>query len=342
MEPAHDSAIDSPLPGDGEPTAEPEVVVVIPTFNKAEKLPPLLAALAEQTLDPDRFEVVVVDDCSTDRTGDVLAELSAALPLRLRLLRTERNSGGPSVPRNLGWRASTARVVAFLDDDCLPAPSWLEKALADIQAHPAWGVTQGCTIAPPEVDFNTLSRWHVWRVVDGPGPWFEATNIFYRREALEKLGGFDERISWWGEDTDLGWRVLEAGWERGFSEGAVVVHEVADRGWRWHAKFGWLDHRVIQVAARFPRIREEGFWRPWAMNRADAEFAAALAGVLVAAKWKPAAALSLPYLWNRRPPFRRDGVNRATVTLALQTAAVDAIRFAGHVKGSVAGRILVL
>jgi GT2 family glycosyltransferase len=326
----------------GDRAVKRDLVVVIPTFNKAGKLRPLLDALAGQTLDRDRFEVVAVDDCSTDGTAEILAEMGERLPIAFRAARTERNAGGPSAPRNVGWRSSRAPVVAFLDDDCLPEPGWLEAALSDMQAHPTWGVMQGRTIAPPEVDIRRLTGWQVFRVVDGPGPLFEATNIFYRREALEKLGGFDENISWWGEDTDLGWRVLEAGWESGFSNDAVVVHEVADRGWKWHVKFGWLDHRVIEVAARHPEFRRRSFWRPWAMNRVDAEFALALAGFALSPKWKPAAIVSLPYLWRRRPPFRRDGITLGSIEFGLQRVVVDSVRFAGHMKGSISARILVL
>lgn len=322
--------------------AGPEIVVVIPTFNNAEKLRGLLAALSEQTLDRERFEVVVADDCSTDRTREVLEQMAAELPIRLRTVRTGQNTGGPSGPRNLGWRSSTAPLVAFLDDDCLPASEWLEAAVADLAANPAWGVMQGRTIAPPDVDITKRSRWQVARIIDAPGPFFEAANIFYRREALENVDGFDESIPTWGEDTDLGWRVLEAGWQRGFSAGALVVHEVDDRGWKYHLKFGWLDRRLIELAARHPQFREEAFWKPWAMSRHDAGFALALVGLAVAGIWKPSAALTLPYLWGRRPPFLRDGINAATVAIGLQTVAVDAVRFAGHVKGSISARILVL
>lgn len=321
---------------------EPELVVVVPTFNKADKLHPLLAALADQAIDPNRFEVVVVDDCSTDGTREVLERIAEDLPIRLRTARTHRNTGGPSAPRNIGWRSSQAPVVAFLDDDCVPAPKWLEAAVAGMADHPEWGVMQGRTVAPPDVDIKNVTGWQVARIVEGPGPFFEAANVFYRREALEKVGGFDEDIPTWGEDTDLGWRVLEAGWQRGFSNDAVVVHEVADRGWRYHLEFGWLDHHLIELAARHPQFRREAFWRPWCMSRRDAEFALALAGLALGPMWKPSAALMLPYLWSRRSPLRRGGINTKGIALSLQAVAVDAVRFAGHIRGSISARILVL
>jgi GT2 family glycosyltransferase len=323
-------------------TDRPRISVVIPTYNKAENLPALLGALAEQTLDPDSFEVLVVDDCSRDQTACVLDDATRSLDIALRCLRTPANSGGPSAPRNLGWGAAAAPVIAFLDDDCIPRPTWLAEAVKAMEAAPACGVCQGRTVIPAGVRIDHPSRWTVGRVVDGPTAWFEATNIFYRRDALESLGGFDETISWWGEDTDLGWRVVESGWERGFAPEAVVEHEVADRGWRWHVKFGWLDHRIIEVAAGHPQIRREGFWRPWAMHRADALFALALVGSAAAVKWKPALAATLPYLYSRRPPFRRDGINKATLLVGVQTLLVDSVRFAGHMKGSARAGILVL
>ena len=322
-------------------TGQPVISVVIPTFQKADRLEPLVAGLAAQTLEHSSFEVVIVDDCSTDGTAAVLEHLVQSTTLNIRLLRTESNSGGPSRPRNLGWRATSAPLVAFLDDDCIPEPAWLEGAVAAMHEHPAWGFGQGCT-EPEEGVLGSRGRWFVWREVAGPTCWFEATNIFYRRAALEAANGFDEQIKWWGEDTDLGWRVKEAGWESGFTERAVVRHELIDRGWRWAAKFGWLDHRVIAVAARHPRIRTEGFWRPWAITRQNAEFAVALASVAVALKWKPAALGAVPYLVIRRPPFRRDGINRETIAIGFQTVAVDTVRFAGHIRGSLAARIFVV
>lgn len=329
------------MPVNVDVPVEPMVVVVIPTFNKADKLRPLLAALTAQTLDRNRFEVIVVDDCSTDGTAEILEQMIADLPIRIRIARTAHNTGGPSGPRNIGWRSSQAAIVAFLDDDCLPEPEWLEAGVDRMQANLDWGVMQGRTTAPPDVDVKRLTRWQVARIVDGPGPLFEAANIFYRREALERVGGFDEDIPTWGEDIDLGWRVLEAGWQRGFSENATVAHEVADRGWRYHLEFGWLDQRLIELAARHPQFRREAFWRPWAMSRHDAEFALALAGLALARRWKPGAALILPYLWSRRPPVRRDGISRVTIAVGLQTLAVDAVRFAAHMKGSISARILV-
>ena len=315
----------------------PRIAVVIPTFERADRIPPLLAALHAQTLAPDRFEVVLVDDSSrTESWLRVQAAVSTS-PLRARALRTSRN-GGPALARNTGWRMTSAPVVAFIDDDCLPDAGWLAAGLAAFDAKPRLGVVQGHTAAPAGTDFSRLGDWYLWRVIEAAGPFFEGCNIFYRRAALEASGGFDEEIRWWGEDTALGWRVVEQGWERDFAPDARVVHEVDRRGWRCYLHNGISERNLIHLAARHPRYRAEAFWRPWAFRRDDAAFVLAVLGMAAAIRVRPAAMLSLPYLWWRRPSVRQPGFFR----LCLQIPAVDAARCVGQVRGAIESRILVI
>ncbi|MEA2352273.1 MAG: mycofactocin glycosyltransferase, partial [Thermoleophilaceae bacterium] len=91
---------------------------MVPTRDRAERLPVLLEALAAQTLARDRYEVVAVDDGSADDTPRVLAAADVD-----RVVRHER-SRGPAAARNSGWRAASAPLVAFTDDDCRPEPGW--------------------------------------------------------------------------------------------------------------------------------------------------------------------------------------------------------------------------
>jgi GT2 family glycosyltransferase len=319
-------------------TRPPEISVVIPTHNKAENLAPLLKAVCSQSMDPARFEVVVVDDCSDDGTWETLQRLASDVPVAITLLRTQQNSGGPAAPRNLGWRSASAPVIAFLDDDCLPEPGWLDGALSSMADDPRIGVAEGRTLAPPGTDLTQLGRWYVWRIVEEPGPWFVGTNIIFRTEALEQVGGFDERMKWWGEDTDLGWKVVEAGWGRGFASEAVAIHDVEQRGWWWFVRFGWRERNLVRCAAEHPQFRREGFWRPWAYRREDAAFVLALLGSIAAKRWRPAAILALPYLWWQRPSIRQPGF----VKTGLQIVAVDAARCAGQLSGAVSNRVFVI
>ena len=325
-------------------TAAPEIAVVCPTYRRSEQLRHLVAALEAQTLDPTRFEVVVVDNASGDGTGTVLAELAAASPLRMRILATEVNRG-PAPARNLGWRSTGAPVVAFVDDDVLPGPEWLSAGLEALQRDPGIGVLQGRTTLPPGTPpFADLVPWSIWRVIDDASPFFEACNIFYRRDALVATGGFDEGIGWWGEDTDLGWKVLEAGWRRGFAAAATVVHQVEARSVVWHVRQGLNDRKIVGIAAAHPAFRTEAFWRPWALRDRDAVLALALvAGV--AARRRPLAALAvLPYLWVGRPSMKgRPALGRTGwVRHGAELVVVDMARLGGCLIGAVRHRTLVL
>jgi len=108
--------------------ARPELSVVVATHERAERLEDLLAALRRQTLAPSRFEVVVVDDASYDRTPAVLAAEGARGELDLKALRRSVN-GGSGLAREDGWRAARAPHIAFTDDDCVPDPDWAEAML---------------------------------------------------------------------------------------------------------------------------------------------------------------------------------------------------------------------
>src|SRR3954463_4274307 len=106
-------------------TPAPEISVVVPSHERPLRLRWLLNALEEQTLDRDRWELVVVHDSRGDETERLLDEhpLHAAGVLRHR--RLEAGTGSPSRQRNVGWRMARAPLIAFTDDDCRPEPEWL-------------------------------------------------------------------------------------------------------------------------------------------------------------------------------------------------------------------------
>jgi GT2 family glycosyltransferase len=318
------------------PTGVADIAVVIPTFQRVQLLPALLEALSTQTLPPDRFEVVLVDDCSD---VDVAPRVHAVgpFPYRLQVLRTPRNAG-PAAARNLGWRATSAPLLAFLDDDCVPSPGWLEAGLNALTEQPEVGVLQGRTMAPDGVDISRLGDWYIWRIVEHPEPEYMACNIFYRRAAFETTGGFDEVIGWWGEDTAAAWRVLEAGWDAGFAMEASVTHPVERRGWAFFVRNGLLEDNMVRLGVEHPGYRAEKYWRSWAYRPDGPALLAALVGVALAKRKRSALVLALPYLWRRRPSMRQ----RTFFRLCLQVPVVDAARVVGHARGSIRHRTLVL
>ena len=314
-----------------------EVTVVIPSYGRSARLPPLLRALARQTLSPDRFEVVVADDCSPDDTAEVVAGLAGELPYVLHYARTPVNHG-PAAARNLGWRSASAPFVAFIDDDCDPAPEWLQAGLAAFEGRPNVGIVQGRTHAPEGESTSNLGDWYIWRVIEEPSAFFEGCNLFFRRDVLEITGGFDEEIAYHGEDSAAGWRVIEAGFDRAFAPEASMAHPIELRGLGWHVDMGRLESRIVWCAAKHPGFRQQGFWRPWAYRREDPALVAALVGVALGTRFRPALLLALPYLWWQRPSLR----HRSFFRLCLQVPYVDTVRLTAHLRASLRHRILVM
>jgi glycosyltransferase involved in cell wall biosynthesis len=313
------------------------VSVVVPTYGRADRLPRLVAALEAQTLSPDRFEVVIVDNGSRDDTPTVLADLAASTPIDLRPLRIEDNAG-PAPARNLGWRSARGPLVAFTDDDCVPEPDWLAQGVASATATPDLGVLQGAILRPGgsyPYGPNT-----VYRETLTPSPYFEGCNLMFPRAVLERTGGFDETYGFSGEDTAAGWAAVEDGGRWIFDESCAVTHDIVERPLRWHLMMAWRGGNLVDVAAHHPTLRRVGFWRPWAHRPWNVAIAGALLGTLIGLRWRPALLAWLPWLWLRRPPLRSSPRTAAETTG--RAVLNDVVVLAGMLRASARNRTLVL
>ena len=246
-----------------------EIAVVIPTFRRETRLRFALEALAAQNLDRERFEVVVVR--AAEAEGPYA---SAPDGLDVRFLTASQT--GPAAQRNHGWRATTAPLVAFTDDDCRPAPTWLESLLA---AADESSIVQGPTAADPD-ERHLLAGLARTMEVEGPSDWYESCNIAYPRSLLERIGGFDDgfRLAW-GEDTDLGLRAREAGAGLTYAPQALVWHAVIARSLPRALQEARRREWLPLVIARHPDQRRVLYHR-WFANRAHA---AVCAGAVVIA-----------------------------------------------------------
>jgi glycosyltransferase involved in cell wall biosynthesis len=243
----------------------PEVSVVVATRDRPARLAALLAGLRRQRA-PGAFEVVVVDDGSGPETVSRLqAELDRG-ELDLRVVRHEEPRG-PGAARNAGWRAARAPLVAFTDDDCVPEPGWIAAGLAAHRAR-ADAIVQGRTEPEPAELHRNGVLTRTLRVVE-LGPQYPTCNIFYPRELLERMGGFDEEFGLrpGGEDTDLAWRAIESGRPAVLAEDALVHHAVERLGLAGTLRDATRWTATTRIFARHPGTRamlDHGiFWNVW-------------------------------------------------------------------------------
>lgn len=208
-------------------TPTPRTSVIIPVKDRRSLLIETLSALDAQTIED--FEVVVVDDGSTDGSGAAAGQR----PVRGRPVRVlEAGGRGAVAARRMGVAAAVGQVLAFTDSDCVPSPGWLELSLAAIDAGA--DIVNGRTI--PARPVMPLER----SMGSGTEGLYPTCNILYRREAFDRAGGFDEGVErrWgfrpdrrskgdgFGEDTLLAWRVIRSGGAVRYVPEAVVEHAV--------------------------------------------------------------------------------------------------------------------
>ena len=324
----------------GNPRSGPRVSVAVSTYGRAELLPKLLAGLAAQTLPAAAFEVVIVDDGSPDDTTAVLERAACGLPFTLRIIRHPTNRGA-AAGRNTAWRAATAPVIAFTDDDCVPTQGWLEAGLAALESPEAAFVVGRTQPDPAEARWleRPFSRS---LTVDEPR-FYETCNIFYRRAELERVGGLDEAFST-GEDTDLGLRVMEMGGRPAWAPEALVHHRVRRPDLRAHVREArrWAD--LALVVRRHPAQRCRLVHRRWFWKRSHPPTIAALCGVSAALIARSPWPLGLLLWWVVHRSVidpACPGPRRRLVALP-GTFLTDAAEVEAMVRGSVRHRTVLL
>ena len=317
----------------------PTVSVNIAVKDRRELLAACLDGLAHQTITA--FDVVVVDNGSTDGTREMLATRAAGArdPFRLTVVDCDGSLGAV---RNAGVAASTGEVVAFVDSDCVPTPTWLEHGLARFDDERV-AVVQGMTTPDPSI---RRGSWDATQELTHFTYRYEACNLFYKRAALVEAGGFDEAIGFFGEDSMAGWAVRRLGGLERFADDAIVHHTVTFPGIRWHWRRGLSYSHWNTLVRRFPEMRDV-FWRRIFLRRETAQTFVALLGVVavlasalsgVSLLAVTGAVLMLPFLWRVRP--RR--LTRWAIKDFVGAVGFDVAVELGLLWGSIRERTLVL
>lgn len=203
-----------------------QISVVVPTYKRSELLERCLAALAQQDFAPGDYEIIVADDAACWETEQVAARWQRRSGAPLRYVPVLGPHHGPAAARNLGWRAARGQIIAFTDDDCIPESGWLRAGVAACEG--VAGVS-GRLVMPAPARPLTDYEHDALRLQTSE---FVTANCFYRRDALEQAGGFDERFTQpWREDTDLFLTLSERGEKVGYAPDAVVIHPLRSAPW---------------------------------------------------------------------------------------------------------------
>jgi len=194
--------------------------VVIPVFNGERTLGRCLEALERQDF-PGRYEVLVVDDGSTDATPEMAAQFS------VRYIRQEQR--GPAAARNLGAQAARGRYLLFTDADCVPEPDWIRQMTLPFQDPEVVAVkgayrTDQRSLMARLAQLEFLERYRLLarhRFID----MVDTYSAAYRREMFLGVGGFDPSFPLPNnEDTELSYRMSQLGYRMVFNPRAVVRH----------------------------------------------------------------------------------------------------------------------
>lgn len=200
-------------------TPWPRVSVVVCSYNGSRTIRETLEGLKQ--LDYPNFEVIVVNDGSTDATPDIAGEYD------VKLISTENR--GLSNARNTGWQEATGEIVAYIDDDAYPDPHWLQYLAHAFMTTEFVGVG-GPNFVPPgdgpiaECVYNAPGGPIHVLISDREAEHIPGCNMAFRRSAMQAIDGFDPRYRAAGDDVDICWRLQDRGGTIGFQPAAMVWH----------------------------------------------------------------------------------------------------------------------
>ncbi len=178
----------------------PKVSVVIPTYNRRQILEKSLKSLFHQTYPSDGYEIIVVDDNSTDGTGEMIKSLDS--PVELKYAYKER--GGPGSARNVGVRMARGEIIIFIDSDIIVCPEFIEAHM-DARGDDGFVITQGPVIHTDDMDNPTATPM---KLTDISRAYFATGNVSIARDKLIEAGLFDEDFVEYGwEDLEIGMRL---------------------------------------------------------------------------------------------------------------------------------------
>ena len=228
----------------GSMTFKPFISIVIPAYNRPDRLEECLESIAQLNYSRDCFEVTVVDDGSPIPLTGIGEKFKSQIPLNF----IRQDNVGPANARNTGAAASQGQYIAFTDDDCRVHPDWL-AALAAVYEQQPDALVGGRTLnALPENVYSTASQllidylYSYYNPDQGAITFFASNNFAVSRNRFQKLGGFDTGFPLAaGEDREFCDRWIQQGWPMVYGPKMMVYHAhylSLAKFWQQHFNYG--------------------------------------------------------------------------------------------------------
>jgi glycosyltransferase involved in cell wall biosynthesis len=319
-----------------------EISVVICTRNRASKLAQTLERVRaiKSTLN---WELIVVDNGSTDRTKQIVQQFAACENHAVRFIYEPRS--GVSYARNAGWRSSQSDIVAYIDDDCYPTTNFVDAVLDCFCRDPKVGFVGGRILLHDPSDRRITIQESLERLYFPANSFIEpglihGANLAFRRAALSEAGGYD---LWFGpgahfvaEEVELLARISAAGWTGLYEPGPLVYHHHGRKTFwdEWRLRRSYDRGRGAYYAkCMLNKGMRQVYLRNWWLIRKKYSWKASVLEVAGGLEYIARAFVARrsvgwhndPELFeDRQPPAARSEVNsRSTSALNLAARTID-------------------
>jgi len=248
-------------------TALPLVSVIVPVLDGAPTLKQCLLSLLRTDYPPERREIVVVDNGSTDPSR----EIAAAFPVIL----VDEGRRGAAAARNRGVEASHGEILAFTDADCVVSAGWLRELVQTFEADTVAAVEGQIVAYPPTTSAEryaarTGSHSRTRRSAGALPGYVVTANVAFRREVFRRIGLFDTRFPGaGGEDVDFSWRFAqERDFELRYAPKAVVFHRHRATAWGLFTQRLSYGYGRALLHGKYPDQSPWGWRQEWEGYRA--------------------------------------------------------------------------
>ncbi len=253
---------------------------IICTHNRAAYLTKAIQSLVDQHTPKDNYEIIIVDNCSADSTKEVVKNFSSVNNIRY----IYESTLGLSFARNTGWRNAKGKYVAYLDDDAIACPGWLNKILEVFETvtpmpgciggktEPLWEAPRPKWLSDDLVTGLTAIDWSdiPHAITDLDQQWLVGANIAFPADVLRRIGGFVSGLDRIGKnllsggDIFLERQILKAGYTCFYHPEIIVSHLVPksrlDKRWfiRRYYSQGFSDAVMVLIEESPSRLRRLG------------------------------------------------------------------------------------